>query len=50
MKATLNTINTTAGKRFVVVTFSRSKSFKTLKGAEAWMLNNGYTRVNKLDF
>lgn len=49
MKAILDTINTTAGQRYVVVTYSRSKMFKTLKGAEKFMAENGYTKVDNLD-
>lgn len=48
MKAILESINTTAGERFVVVTYSKSKSFKTLKGAERYMRANGYTKVETL--
>ena len=35
-------INTTVGEKFLVVTASRSKEFKTEKGAIKWANNNEY--------
>lgn len=40
--ATISQINTTDGKRFLIVTNARSKTFKTLKGAEKWAIKNNY--------
>lgn len=49
MKATLDTINTTVGIRYIVMTYSTSREFKTMKGAERYMRENGYQRVMNLD-
>lgn len=49
MEAILDTINTTVGVRYIVLTYGRSKEFKTRKGAEKYMKDNGYTQVDRLD-
>lgn len=41
----LSIITTTIGKRFLIVTSSRSKEFKTEAGARKWAKRNGY-KVN----
>ena len=41
-KCKLSLINTTVGKRYLIVTNSKSKEFKTLKGAENWAKKNEY--------
>lgn len=46
---TLNEINTTDGKKWLVVTYSRSKDFKTLQGAKKWIEKNNYRIVKKLN-
>ena len=38
----LSLINTTCGMRYLIVTCSKSKEFKTLKGAENWANKNNY--------
>lgn len=40
--AKLSEINTTTGKRYLIVTNAKSKEFKTLKGAERWAIKNNY--------
>lgn len=43
----LSLINTTAGIRYLIVTSSKSKEFKTLKGAENWANKNNYKIVER---
>lgn len=45
----LGEIQTTCGKRWLVVTYSKSKEFKTLAGAKRWIEKNNYRIVKKLD-
>lgn len=45
----LGEIQTTCGKRWLVVTYTKSKEFKTLKGARNWIEKNKYKVVKKLD-
>lgn len=40
-------INTTVGTRYIVLTSSKSKEFKTLKGAERWAKNNNYKIIER---
>jgi len=40
-------INTTSGVRYLIVTSSRSKEFKTLKGAEKWATKNDYKIIER---
>ena len=41
-------INTTAGKKYLLCTYSKSKEFKTLKGAENWAKKNNY-KIERID-
>lgn len=43
----LSIINTTCGPRYLIVTGSKSKEFKTLKGAERWAKRNDYKIARK---
>lgn len=45
----LDWINTSIGKKWLVVTYTISKEFKILKGAENWIEKNNYKVVKKLD-
>ena len=45
----ISLINTTAGKRFLVVTNSRSKEFKTKNGAIKWAIKNNYKIIEVND-
>ena len=45
----ISLINTTAGKRFLVVTNSRSKEFKTKNGAIKWAIKNNYKIIEVRD-
>lgn len=45
----LDKINTTSGERWLVVTYSKSKTFKTFKGAKKWIINNNYKVVKRLN-
>ena len=38
----LSIINTTVGKKYLIVTSSKSKEFKTENGARRWAKRNGY--------
>lgn len=42
-ECTINKINTTVGIKYLAVTLSKSKEFKTQKGAERWVRKNGYS-------
>lgn len=46
-ECSLSIINTTAGKRYLIVTGYRSKTFKTENGARNWAKRNGY-KVNSI--
>lgn len=41
-ECSLSIINTTIGKRFLIVTGWKSKEFKTENGARRWAKTNGY--------
>jgi len=43
----LSLINTTSGVRYLIVTSSKSKEFKTLKGAENWAYKNNYKIIER---
>ncbi len=43
----LSLINTTCGMRYLIVTCSKSKEFKTLKGAENWANKNNYKIIER---
>lgn len=43
----LGLINTTIGKRYLIVTGCKSKEFKTLKGAENWAKKNNYKIIER---
>lgn len=43
----ISIINTTCGKRYLIVTSAKSKEFKTLKGAEKWAKNNNYKIIER---
>lgn len=45
----LDKINTTNGEKWLVVTYTKSKEFKTLNGAKNWIEKNNYKVVKKLD-
>ena len=45
----ISLINTTDGKRFLVVTNSRSKEFKTKNGAIKWAIKNNYKIIEVND-
>lgn len=40
--ATVSLINTTAGKRYLALSYSKSKTFKTLNGALRFLSKFGY--------
>lgn len=40
-------INTTSGKKYLITTASKSREFKTLKGAENWAHKNNYKIIEK---
>lgn len=44
---TLSIINTTCDPRYLIVTGSKSKEFKTLKGVERWVKRNEYKIARK---
>ena len=44
-KCKMAKINTTVGEKYLVVTASRSKEFKTENGAKKWIINNNYEIV-----
>lgn len=46
---TLGKINTTCGEKWLIVTYSKSKEFKTLKGAKNWIEKNNYKIVKSLE-
>lgn len=48
-KCILRKINTTVGERYLIVTYSRSKEFKTKNGALKFITNNNYQIVENLD-
>lgn len=43
----LSKINTTCGVHYLIVTSSKSKEFKTLKGAERWAKKNEYKIIER---
>lgn len=43
----LGKINTTCGIRYLILTSSKSKEFKTLKGAERWVKRNEYKIIER---
>ena len=45
LECKLSIINTTSGKRYLIVTNSKSKTFKTENGARKWAKRNNY-KVN----
>jgi hypothetical protein len=49
MIAKLTLINTTSGKRYLIVTSSKSKTFKTENGARNWAKRNGYKIESELN-
>ena len=47
-KCILSKINTTIGERYLIVTYSKSKEFKTEKNALKFIANNNYQIVDEL--
>lgn len=47
--ATISLINTTVGKRYLAVSYSKSKEFKTLNGALKFLSKLGYEVDNILN-
>lgn len=45
LEGKIDLINTTVGPKYLAVGALKSKTFKTLTGAEKFMLNMGYTRA-----
>lgn len=45
----LTKINTTTGEKYLIVTNSKSKEFKTENGARKWAKSNGYKINSKLN-
>lgn len=43
----ISKINTTCGVRYLIVTSSKSKEFKTLKGAKRWAERNEYRIIER---
>lgn len=48
-QCTLSIINTTIGKRYLIVTASKSREFKTENGARRWVKRNGYQVTSHLN-
>ena len=48
-KCKLTIINTTTGKKYLIVTGSKSKEFKTENGARNWAKKNDYKVESELN-